>query len=49
MMVPVEMRVECTAKIAMSALRSASATMGLLPNHVLPRRIFLAGRLVQNC
>jgi hypothetical protein len=45
MMVLCEMGVECSAKIAMSALRSGSATMGLLPNLVLARRIFLAVRV----
>jgi len=31
--------VECSAKIAMSALRSARRAMGLLPDHDLARRI----------
>jgi hypothetical protein len=42
MMVPLEMGVECAAKIEMSALRTGSATMGLLPDHALARCIFLA-------
>jgi hypothetical protein len=45
MMVWLEISVECSAKIAMSALRSGAATMGLLPNHVLARRIFLGARV----
>jgi hypothetical protein len=49
MMVFSEMGVECPAKIAMSALRSGSATMGLLPNHVPARRIFLGVRAAQDC
>jgi hypothetical protein len=49
MMVLSGMPVECSAKIAMSALRSSAATMGLLPNHVLARRIFLEVRTVEDC
>jgi hypothetical protein len=44
MMVTFEMRVECSAKIAMTALRGRAAAMCLLRNHVLPRRIFLGTR-----
>jgi hypothetical protein len=49
MMVLLGKGVECPAKIAMTALRSGSGAMGLLPNHDLPRRIFLdayAGQIV---
>jgi hypothetical protein len=49
MMVLLQTRVECTAKIAMSALRSEHATTCLLPDRVLTRRIFLLGRAVQDC
>jgi hypothetical protein len=41
MMVLLPNAVECFAKIAMTALSSRLATMGLLPKHDLPRRIFL--------
>jgi hypothetical protein len=41
MMVLPMMRVECSAKIAMSVLPGISATMGLLPDCDLRRRIFL--------
>jgi hypothetical protein len=44
MMVLLEISVECFAKIAMTALRSGSAAVGLLRNHVLRRRIFLEAR-----
>jgi hypothetical protein len=40
MMVLREMSVECSAKIAMTALRSAFVAMRLLPNHDLARRHF---------
>jgi hypothetical protein len=40
MMVLREMSVECSAKIAMTALHSGLVTMGLLPNHDLARRHF---------
>jgi hypothetical protein len=42
MMVLLEMSVECSAKIAMSALRHGAMTMDLLQDQVRPRRIFLA-------
>jgi hypothetical protein len=38
MMVLREMSVECSAKIAMTALPNTFVTMGLLPNHDLARR-----------
>ncbi|QWG22519.1 hypothetical protein KMZ93_21535 [Bradyrhizobium sediminis] len=41
MMVPLSGRVECSAKIAMTALPVGRVAMDLLPDHVLPRRIFL--------
>jgi hypothetical protein len=41
MMVRRPERVECSAKIAMTVLRGASATMGLLRDYGLRRRIFL--------
>jgi hypothetical protein len=41
MMVLPPMRVECSAKIAMSVLPGISATMRLLPDYDLRRRIFL--------
>jgi hypothetical protein len=41
--------VECSAKIAMTALLNGSAAMGLLPNHDLARRIYLAVSAVQFC
>jgi hypothetical protein len=40
MMVLLEIGVECSAKIAMTTLRSGSNTMSLLPDHDLPRRHF---------
>jgi hypothetical protein len=40
MMVLREMSVECSAKIAMTTLLSALATMGLLSNHDPARRHF---------
>jgi hypothetical protein len=44
MMVLLGKSVECFAKIAMTALLSGPSAMGLLPNHDLPRRIFLDAR-----
>jgi hypothetical protein len=41
MMVLRQEGVECSAKIAMSVLASVPATMCLLPDCHLPRRIFL--------
>jgi hypothetical protein len=41
MMVLLAVQVECSAKIAMTALRSRSGTMRLLPDHDLPRLFFL--------
>jgi hypothetical protein len=41
MMVPLSKAVECSAKIAMTALPSRLATTRLLPKHELQRRIFL--------
>jgi hypothetical protein len=41
MLVLPDSTVECPAKIAMTTLRSSEATMDLLPNHRLPRLIFL--------
>jgi hypothetical protein len=32
--------VECSQKIAMTTLRHGPATIGLLPDHRLPRRVF---------
>jgi hypothetical protein len=46
MMVCPATAVECTAEIAMTALPGATAAMGLLPNHHLPRLIFLGARNV---
>jgi hypothetical protein len=40
MMVLREISVECSAKIAMTALRGAFVTMGLLSNHDLAQRHF---------
>jgi hypothetical protein len=48
MMVRLGNGVECSAKIAMTTLRSGSMAMGLLPNHVLRRRIFLEARAARN-
>jgi hypothetical protein len=45
MMVLREMSVECSAKIAMTALPGASATMGLLPKACHARLIFLDRRV----
>jgi hypothetical protein len=45
MMVLREISVECPAKIAMTALRSRSGTMRLLPDHDLSRRHFSWGKL----
>jgi hypothetical protein len=42
MMVRRKRGVECSAEIAMSALRRGAAAMGLLQDQLLPRRIFLA-------
>jgi hypothetical protein len=39
-------RVECSAKIAMTALRSGLATMRLLPDHDPLRLIFLGSNLL---
>jgi hypothetical protein len=44
MMVLPEISVECSAKIAMTALLNGAWAMGLLPNHVPPRLIFLDAR-----
>jgi hypothetical protein len=44
MMVLLRKSVECSAKIAMTALRNRRETMGLLPDHDLPQRIFLNAR-----
>jgi hypothetical protein len=41
MMVLLAVQVECSAKIAMTALHSRCKTMRLLPDHDLPRLIFL--------
>jgi hypothetical protein len=41
--------VECSAKIAMTTLLTRLATMGLLPDRDLPRRIFLEGRVARIC
>jgi hypothetical protein len=49
MMVRHEIGVECSAKIAMTTLHSGFVTMGLLPNHDRPRRIFLDERFLQIC
>jgi len=46
-MVRLQRSVECFAKIAMTTLRGWLATMGLLPDRDLPRRIFLARCAVQ--
>jgi hypothetical protein len=46
MMVLREMSVECPAKIAMTALPDASATMGLLLKACHARRIFLDRRVL---
>jgi hypothetical protein len=45
MMVLRKISVECSAKIAMTALRGRPAAMGLLRNQVPPRRIFLEARI----
>jgi hypothetical protein len=47
MMVLLSNAVECSAKIAMTALRSHLATTRLLPEHDWRRRIFLGPRFVQ--
>jgi hypothetical protein len=39
--------VECSGKIAMTALRSALVAMGLLPIHHLSRRILLGARITR--
>jgi hypothetical protein len=45
MMVLHSAQVECSAKIAMTTLLGMAAAMGLLPNHIPPRLIFL-GRCI---
>jgi len=42
-------RVECSAKIAMAVLPGAPATMRLLPDYELRRRIFLDVGAERNC
>jgi len=49
MMVLLSKGVECSAKIAMTALPSRSAAMGLLPEHDWPRCIFLGAHAARIC
>jgi hypothetical protein len=46
MMVLLEISVECSTEIAMTALRGGSVAMGLLPKHHLVRLILLDARAV---
>jgi hypothetical protein len=49
MMVLLSEGVECSAKIAMTALRTGLAAKRLLPEHDLQRRIFLSGHATRIC
>jgi hypothetical protein len=49
MMVLLSKAVECSAKIAMTALPSRGAAMRLLPEHDLRRRIFLDADAARIC
>jgi hypothetical protein len=48
-MVPLWKSVECSAKIAMTALHAAFVAMGLFPNVDPSRRIFLEARFMRIC
>jgi hypothetical protein len=48
MMMLLAKSVECSQKIAMTTLRHGPATIGLLPNHRLPRRVFSDAGVAQH-